>query len=361
MASERVQKLSTVPKERWQEIRKELPGILDKIGPTVPKQLAHLPAAASPELVIAYLYRDGAVIIDEAISHDVCDATLREMQPYIEDTSNSSDDFLGKNTKRTGALAARSKASWEILLHPVLMDACTGVLAHQLLKKEAMRKPAANLFAPGNFAPGYALHPWQLHLTQIIQIGPGNPAQPIHRDRWAFIGDSAFEKSGMEPELSTIWALTDFTLESGPTRVIPGSHRWPASQVRYMSKEDQASLREQAAHAVMSKGSVVIYTGSTYHSGGHNQSSQPRVGLNVDYNLAWLRQEENQYLSCPPSVAKDLPAKLQNLLGYQMGGFALGYFSDGKDPKESWKDNRPVNWASDRQHSAPEDILASKL
>ena len=46
-----------------------------------------------------------------------------------------------------------------------------------------------------------------------------------------------------------------------------------------------------------------------------------------DYSLGWLRQEDNQYLSCPPEIAKDLDPKLQELLGYAVGGPSLGYFT----------------------------------
>ena len=42
------------------------------------------------------------------------------------------------------------------------------------------------------------------------------------------------------------------------------------------------------------------------------------MGLNITYCLGWLRQEENQYLSCPPHIAKDLSPELQDLLGYTM-------------------------------------------
>ena len=52
-----------------------------------------------------------------------------------------------------------------------------------------------------------------------------------------------------------------------------------------------------------------------------------RIGLNVTYCLSWLRQEENQFLSCPPHIAKDLEPKLTDLLGYTMGNYALGYYS----------------------------------
>jgi len=34
----------------------------------------------------------------------------------------------------------------------------------------------------------------------------------------------------------------------------------------------------------------------------------------------WLRQEENQYLSCPPAIAATLP--------YSMGGRFLGFYSE---------------------------------
>ena len=73
----------------------------------------------------------------------------------------------------------------------------------------------------------------------------------------------------------------------------------------------------------MPKGSVVIYLASTLHSGGENRSREKRWGLNIDYNLASLKQEENMFLSCPPEIAAKLPAELQALLGYTMPGPSL--------------------------------------
>ena len=56
------------------------------------------------------------------------------------------------------------------------------------------------------------------------------------------------------------------------------------------------------------------------------------MGLNITYCLGWLRQEENQYLSCPPERAKDFDPELRALLGYAMGSYALGYFSPPVPP-----------------------------
>lgn len=64
-------------------------------------------------------------------------------------------------------------------------------------------------------------------------------------------------------------------------------------------------------------------------------SNAPRLGLNLTYCLGWLRQEENQYLSCPPDLAQDFDPKLQELLGYTQGEYALGYYSDPLDKSGS--------------------------
>ena len=79
--------------------------------------------------------------------------------------------------------------------------------------------------------------------------------------------------------------------------------------------------------AEMSPGSSLVFTGSVFHSAGANRTQADRIGLNIDYSLEWLRQEDNQYLCCPPKIAKDLNPKLQELLGYAVGGPSLAYFT----------------------------------
>ena len=83
---------------------------------------------------------------------------------------------------------------------------------------------------------------------------------------------------------------------------------------------------------------MIAAPGSVLHSGGANKANDSRLGLNITYCLGWLRQEENQYLSCPPHIAKDLAPELQELLGYTQGNYALGYFSD----PESNEPNRDI-------------------
>ena len=156
----------------------------------------------------------------------------------------------------------------------------------------------------------------QLHLTQVIDIMPGQGAQILHRDRLAWGG---YIPKPIEPQFNTIWALTDFTKENGATHVIPGSQAWPLDR--------NPTSPDESLQAEMSAGSVLCYSGTVIHGGGENRSEAARIGLNITYCLSWLRQEENQFLSCPPHVAKDLDPTLTDLLGYTMGNYALGYYS----------------------------------
>jgi ectoine hydroxylase-related dioxygenase (phytanoyl-CoA dioxygenase family) len=255
----------------------------------------HLPATASGADVAAVLVRDGCAIVDRLVPTPVLDRTRGELEPYLTATPVGPDAFSGRRTRRTGGLVARSETFRDVVRHPVVLDAVKGVLSE------------ATSF--------------HLHLTQVIAIGPGEPAQQIHRDQWAF--DFFPFPPGYEVQCNTIWAMTDFTEANGATRVIPGSHRL----------EDRRQFEvEDTEPAEMAAGSVLFYTGALYHGAGANVSDGVRYGLNVTYAVSWLRQEENQYLSCPFDVARTLPDDLLRLMGYQRGAYALGYVDDLRDP-----------------------------
>ena len=257
--------------------------------------IKHLTAIAAPDDVAAALAQDGAVIVDQLVTPVVMDAVAEELRPFIEATRFGPDDFAGRNTKRTGGLVGRSQGCRDLVMNPLVLATTKKVLAHAMS--------------------------FQLHLTQVIAIGPGEPAQPIHRDQWAF--DFFPFPKGYEVQCNTLWAMTDFTELNGATRVVPGSNHL----------EDKLQFKEQdSVAAEMTKGSVLLYTGAVYHGGGANRSEATRVGINITYNLSWLRQEENQYLSVPLEIAKTLPVDLLRLMGYSRGAYALGYVDDLRDP-----------------------------
>jgi hypothetical protein len=254
----------------------------------------HLPPDASVDDVGAALAAEGCVVVDDLVAPEVLDTVETELEPFMAATPYG-DDFSGHHTRRTGGLIARSPTSRDLVTHPTVTGAVGAALGH------------ATTF--------------QLHLTQVISIEPGQGAQPVHRDQWAF--DFFSFPNGYEVTCNTIWAMTDFTGANGATRVIPGSHRF----------EDKLRFTEADTEpAEMRKGSVLLYTGALYHGGGPNSSNGTRHGVNITYAVGWLRQEENQYLSVPAEIARDLPDDLLRLMGYAPGAYALGYVDDLRDP-----------------------------
>jgi len=258
----------------------------------------HVPADTPGEKVAEILSRDACCVVDRVVAPEVMDRVAEEMAPWFASVATGRDPFSGRLTQRVGGLIARSETARTLVENPVVLDAVGKTLAH-----------ASN---------------FQLHLTQTIAIEPGEAAQAIHRDQWAF--DFFPFPDTYQVQCNTIWALTDFTEQNGATRVIPGSHR-RADRLQFEASDTEP--------AEMEKGSVLFYTGGLYHGGGANRSDATRVGINITYAVAWLRQEENQYLSVPHEIAKTLPESLLRLMGYAQGAYALGYIDDTRDPIEA--------------------------
>ena len=129
----------------------------------------------------------------------------------------------------------------------------------------------------------------------MIAIGPGEPAQLIHRDQWAF--DFFPFPTGYEVQCNTIWAMTDFTDENGATRVIPGSHR-------YEDKLEFDARRREAGRDAGGLGAL-LHRRALPRRRREPLARRRATGSTSPTRVSWLRQEENQYLSVPLEVARD--------------------------------------------------------
>lgn len=256
--------------------------------------IKHLKANSSIEEILEVIEQDAGVIIDNLLDKNQLKNISEDLKPYLVKTKEGQDDFTGFKTKRVGALMARSAECQNLALNPIINE-------------------VSKLFFEPH-SDGY-----QLHFTSAIDIAPGESKQIPHRDRGVWGG---YIPRKIETQLSTVWAIDDFTKENGATQVIPGSHKWD---------RDREPKEDEICYAEMKKGSVFIYTGSVIHGGGANNSNKNRLGVFLHYAPSWLRQQENQYLSCPPHIAKDLTPELRSLMGYTKGGYVLGFYSDPED------------------------------
>ena len=256
--------------------------------------LHHFTSHVDPVEVSGHLRRFGYAIVDDVADRGLLDRLEAEAMPYIEASAAGRDEYDGRFTRRTGALVARCPASRPLVMHPLVVGAVSHFLGHASAV--------------------------QLHLTQIISVEPGETRQKLHRDEMAF----DFFDFGVDyhVQCNTMWALTDFTASNGATWILPGTS----------AIDDEAAQVVDGAQAEMRRGSVLFYEGKVLHGAGANTSSGVRRGVNITYAVGWVRQEENQYLACPPEIARTLDDDLLRMMGYTQGAFALGYVGDQTDP-----------------------------
>ena len=189
--------------------------------------LLHLPSSASPENIAAALKEHGYAIVDELAPPGLMDEIAEQMQSYVDNSMFGSDSFLGLTTKRTGALIPRSPAARRLITHPTAL----GTAAIMLQKASA----------------------FQLHLTQIISVYSGSPAQKLHQDEVAW--DFFPFPQDYDIQCNILWAMSDYNEEMGATRVVPGSH---------LGTRKKYDVSESGA-AVMPRGSALFYTGKVFH------------------------------------------------------------------------------------------------
>jgi ectoine hydroxylase-related dioxygenase (phytanoyl-CoA dioxygenase family) len=243
------------------------------------------------EAIVDGLRSDGHVMCERVLDGDRVAAMHAELDQILAATPPGRNDFEGYSTRRIYRLFAKTRVFDDLAIDPVMLGVVDATIG-----------------------------PAQLSAPTGIQIGPGEPAQGLHRD------DSIYPLPEPHDEVvvNTMWAFDDFTLDNGATNFVIGSHTWEPGR--------SPTERDPVARAEMPAGSVAFYTGSIWHGGGANHTDVPRLGVILEYAAAWLRPQENHVIGVPPEVVAGLPERLQELLGYNIYPPFVGYV-DGRHPR----------------------------
>ena len=254
-------------------------------------ELQVLERAAPLAAVMAAYDADGGVIVRDLLSDDARRAIVEDLSAGLEDTSPGSksgmdlwEPFHGRNTVRFCGLAARSRAFVD---HALLNPVFTAVTDELLLANGA---------------------DYWLNTGQVMAIGPGEPAQYLHRDENNWPEAVAADR---EVTVSCLFALSDFTRENGATVVVAGSQRRPPGLVR-----GAETSPDEIAYAEMPAGSGLIYSGKVIHGAGGNTTENWRYGMHVSFVVGWLRPEEASPLAVDRDRAASLPERARELLGW---------------------------------------------
>ena len=257
-------------------------------------EIPHLQADDTPQAVCDVLGETGAVIVEGMLDAAAREAIGRELGPHADAASDVVDGinpavaFFYEGARNVTGLVAKSPTFVDaLLLHPLLLGAADRLLAD-------------------------VCSSFNLNVAQLLLRRPDAPQQLIHRDEdvWAHLQGMLADRSPRpQVQLASVTALEAFRADGGATAIVPGSHRW--------ERERQPEPHE-IAYAVMPAGASVIYLGSALHGGGPNALGDPRPGIHLSYVAGWLRPEEANILSVPPSVARTLPPRARQLVGYDV-------------------------------------------
>ena len=222
----------------------------------------------------------GFVIVPDFLGAERLEQMRVGLEPIFALTGNRIVDgtkrgWPGAQTVHIPNLYAKTRAIDEVSIDPVLLSIVEGVLGKS----------------------------FQMSVAVAMCPGPGCDRQGLHQD------DSHYPIPRPHPPLvaNTLIALDDFSVENGATMLVPGSHKW----------ERSLSPDEPTIQVEMKAGSLLVWDGALWHAGGANKTSNEiRRSVNLNFNVSWLRQQENLYLGVPRSVISEMPDLLQRLLGY---------------------------------------------
>lgn len=255
--------------------------------------LARLPNTADQATLMEIYNRDGGLIVENLFPADVIarmrDAIKLKAQTARRGSASEQTPtqlFHGRNTIRFTGLGLIEPAFFEMLDNPIMKR-----IADEAL--EAQHSP------------------YWLNTGQTMIVGPGEPAQYLHRDcaNWTPYCKALWPNCP-EVTVSAMIALEDMTEELGGTRVIPGSHLW--------KDWDTPGLPEQTVPTEMPAGSGMIYSGKVVHGAGANRTKDRwRFAMHISFVAGWLTPEEASALYYPLDLIKTLPLRTQRLLGYR--------------------------------------------
>jgi ectoine hydroxylase-related dioxygenase (phytanoyl-CoA dioxygenase family) len=166
----------------------------------------------------------------------------------------------------------------------------------------------------------------QINITTLFNTLPGEIKQHLHQD------DGLWPIPRPHPTFlcNALIAFDDFTVANGATHLVPYSHTWPGDV-------DQSV---ESIQIEMKSGSMVLWDGAMWHAGGANTTEdEERMGFFISHQVSYLRPQEIQLLALPQEVVRQMPRKLQRLVGYHPFGIGV----DGRDPLDVLSDGVVVN------------------
>jgi len=131
-------------------------------------------------------------------------------------------------------------------------------------------------------------------------------SQPLHCDMGAVPDPTGYWVC------NTIWLLDPFTLENGPTRIVPGSHH--SNKLPQVALKDPSAPHKDEIFVQAPIGSVVIMNAHLWHGGTTNNTSTSRTALHGFYVRSDKPQQQFQKKLLDPNLQRNLSPMERKIL-----------------------------------------------
>jgi ectoine hydroxylase-related dioxygenase (phytanoyl-CoA dioxygenase family) len=195
-------------------------------------------------------------------------------------------------------------------------------------------------------ASAYALGEIKVHGANVRDPVKGYGHQDLHVDVPKKFDDDWWV-------INSMIMFDDMTLDNGPTRVVPGSHRWAPINIPYvnigdwepapLSPEDEARIPQDLAAPYPGEvlveapaGSAIICNSSTWHAGTLKKTDAPRRMLHLTYTRRDLPQQLLQLDYLTPELYARMTPVQRYLLEIEPSKDGDGVLRQPKKDHKGW-------------------------
>lgn len=283
---------------------------------TCPRRFSRLARTSPADEIAKAVKNEGCVVIESMFTpaqvsrlNADLDGALANTQPGKQANANTPPlpggidaSVFGHNTKRLGNLPTTSAAFREVVAD-----------------NDALHKASAALFKEtGDY--------W-LSTAQMIELGPGTKAQPLHADAagwWPFWTMGG--KWTPEFAVNFLIATTDTTKANGATGVVRGSH-----EIKYHEVMDDPTLGywqfpdDKVEQIELKAGDCLLLGGRIVHRGEENKTADEfRRLLSCTVISSALTPEEAHPLLLKKEAASELSERAKRFLGFRELATVIG-------------------------------------
>jgi ectoine hydroxylase-related dioxygenase (phytanoyl-CoA dioxygenase family) len=115
--------------------------------------------------------------------------------------------------------------------------------------------------------------------------------------------------NGYVASINVMFAIDEFSVETGATHVVPRSHQRTVAP-------DQKYLSANAVAVECPAGSMLVFDSTLWHAAGANTSGRDRLAINHQFTRSYIKQQIDYVRALGDATVLARPPRTQQLLGW---------------------------------------------